>query len=89
MLDLDYKKIPEQMVRMAFEIAAKLKMQSVAFDFVLDKNQAPVIVEISYGFGIDIGETNGYWDRNLQRHNIEFSAIDIIIESFIKELSLT
>jgi hypothetical protein len=37
-------------------------LQSVAYDFVLDENSKPLIVEMSYGFGTEgIGNAPGSW----------------------------
>ena len=89
MLDFDHKKIPEGMIHLAFNSADKLKMQSVAFDFVADEGKNFMIVEISYAFGIDQGESDGYWDRGLQRHNGEFDPVVLIARSFLKELAVS
>jgi len=86
MLDFDYHKIPEELIRMAFNCASKLKMQSVAFDFVLNQGINPVIVEISYGFGIDIGESEGYWDRNIEYYEKGFDPTHIVIDYFLKQI---
>lgn len=76
-LDFDYHQIPPIMVEMAFEAKRKLKMQSVAFDIVLDKGK-PLIVEISYGFGIDDGEAEGYWTMDGVRHNESFDPTHLM-----------
>ncbi len=71
-------------IKLALEIAAKLKSQCVAFDFVFKDNK-PLIVEISYGFtasGYD--ECPGYWDKNLNWHAGNFNPygwmIDLVVE---------
>ncbi len=87
MLDCDYKKIPADMIRMAFNAADKLRMQSIAFDIVLENNEIPWIVEISYAFGLDADQCNGYWDRNIKRHNSVFDPTAFIIETFLKKLT--
>ncbi len=81
-LDFDYRKIPSSMVTMAFDVKRKLEMQSVALDIVLD-NDRPVIVEISYGFGIDDGEAEGYWTEDGVRHNKPFDPTHLIIQSLL------
>ena len=42
--DWDIKGIPIEMVKLAFDIADKLKLQCVAFDFVLDENQQALVI---------------------------------------------
>ena len=63
----------------------KLKMQSVAFDFVLNQG-LPEIVEASYGFGIDEGESDGYCTPDGVRHNDYFDPLEMIIGNFITTL---
>ena len=87
MLDFDHEKIPEGMIRLAFDSADKLKMQSVAFDFVTDENENYLMVEVSYAFAVDAGESDGYWDRQLQYHDEEFEPTSLIIETFLKEIA--
>lgn len=81
--DLD---IPQEMIFIAFDIAKKIGMQSVAFDFVLD-GAKPLIVEISYCFGIDPGESEKYWkqeDGEIVLYNESFNPVSDILDSFIK-----
>ena len=57
----EYGSIPENVMKIAFETAEKLQLQSVAFDFIFDKDR-PFIVEMSYGFGTHgIAHSGGYW----------------------------
>ena len=70
----DYNDINIDCVKTAFDIAERLKIQSVAFDFVEDENNNPLIVEMSYGFGTKgIKKAPGYWDSNLRWYAKEFS----------------
>ncbi len=58
--------IDERCVKQAFEYNKKLKTQCVAYDFVYDAMQNPVLVEISFGFHADsYDDCVGYWDENL------------------------
>lgn len=83
MLDFSIKDIPIEMIRIAFDVSQKLKLQSVAFDFVLNESK-PVILEISYGFGIDKGEAEGYWNPKLERIDQSFDPPSYILETFLK-----
>jgi len=66
-----YEKIDETILKIAFDTAEKLKLQSVAFDFILDGNK-PLIVEMSYGFGTKgIGHSPGYYDKKFEFHQTE------------------
>ena len=65
----DKKQLDERCVKIAFEINEKLKTQSIAFDFVFDSRNCPLIVEISYGFATKIyDECEGWWDRDMKWH---------------------
>lgn len=82
-----YDNINLKAVEIAFNIAEKLKLQSVAFDFVEDEHSNPSIIEISYGFGTSgIIKVLGYWDSTLKWHNEEFKPQECIIECLIKSL---
>lgn len=74
-------------VKIAFEMAQKLESQSVAFDFILDKNK-PKIIEVSYCFPPKAeDDAFGYWDKNLvwhEKNNI--NAEYFMIEDFLNEL---
>lgn len=70
-------------VSVAFEIACKLSLQSVAFDFILD-NKIPKIVEISYCFPMEVADyCTGFWDKHLVWHDAEINAPYFMIEDFI------
>lgn len=82
----DYDNINEEAIRIAFKISSRLNLQSVAFDFVIDANDNPLIVEISYGFGTTgIKNTKGYWDSNLEWHCANFIPENIIIENLLED----
>ena len=72
-------------VKIALDVSKRLNLQSVAFDFVEDENSNPLIVEISYGFGISgIDNAPGYWDSSLQWHEGKFNPQGWMIENIIK-----
>ncbi|WP_340107018.1 ATP-grasp domain-containing protein [Rhodohalobacter sp. 8-1] len=76
----------EETVRLSFEIAEKLKSQSLAIDFVY-KNGEPMIVELSYGFIKEVYYTcEGYWDNKLNWHKGPFDAQGWMVESVLKEI---
>ena len=61
----DNKIIPTECVKIAFDVSKNLNLQSVAFDFIKDKNQYKVI-EISYCFVSN--SFPGYWDKSMFWH---------------------
>lgn len=81
-----YDDIDTEIIKVAFEVASKLKVQSVAFDFICDERQKPLIIEISYGFGLEgISNVPGYWDNNLNWYGSNFEPCKLIIESLIAQ----
>ena len=78
-----YKKqaIDERCVQIAFNINDKIKAQSIAFDFVFDANNQPLIIEISYGFMAKVYDPcEGYWDKDLNWHEGSFNPYGWMVE---------
>lgn len=81
-----YDEIDNKTLDIAFSVAEKLKLQSVAFDFVYDADKNPLIIEMSYGFGTKGSNMcKGYWDRELIWHEESFLSMDWMVENLIKE----
>jgi hypothetical protein len=77
----------ENTIRLSFNLAANLKTQCVAFDYIYD-NGKPLVVEISYGFsqgGYD--PCPGYWDIDLNWHEEKFNPYGWIVEDLIRDLN--
>jgi glutathione synthase/RimK-type ligase-like ATP-grasp enzyme len=73
-------------IKLAFDLAAKLETQCVAFDFV-SYNNRKLLVEISYGFtpsGYD--PCPGYWERNLTWREGSFDPYGWMIDDLIKSI---
>ncbi len=68
--------------RLAFEIAEKLKAQSLVFDFVYQDNK-PVVLEISYGTVPDYKESEGYFDKELNWHEGKFDYAGDMVEEVL------
>ncbi|HCO05607.1 MAG TPA: hypothetical protein DIT17_06640 [Enterococcus faecalis] len=84
--EYEYNDINLEIIKNSFEIAEKLQLQSVAFDYVLNDKNKPLIVEMSYGFGTKgIEKAPGYWDREMNWYEGEFNPQDIIINELIKD----
>lgn len=76
-----YENISRDAVKLAFAIARELQLQSVAFDFLVDRRGEPLVTEMSYGFGTDgINRAPGYWDSDLNWHEDGVDARRWIIE---------
>lgn len=76
----DCHEIPEECIRVAFDVTERLRSQSCAFDFV-QLNGNWLIVEISYAFSLPgYKPCPGYWDSTLRWHEAP-----VIPECFIME----
>lgn len=79
-IDLDGSKIPVSVIKLSFEIAEALKVQSLAIDFV-PFNDTYLIAEICYAWGIAYGELDyGYWDSNLIWHQGRINPFEWMVE---------
>jgi glutathione synthase/RimK-type ligase-like ATP-grasp enzyme len=79
--------IDERCVKIAFEINKTIKSQSIAYDFVFDKENNPLIVEISYGFIAKVYDScEGYWDKEMNWHEGQhFDFCGWMVENLITE----
>lgn len=73
-------------IRLAFDLAKKLGVQCVAFDFVYD-NETPLLLEISYGFVPDgYDKCPGYWTDNLEWIDGDFDPYGWMVDALIRDL---
>jgi len=78
--------IDERCIKIAFETSKKMNASVVAYDFVFDTNQNPLIVEINYGFAHQAyWNCPGYWDKDLNWHEGKFNQVEWILEEYIKD----
>jgi glutathione synthase/RimK-type ligase-like ATP-grasp enzyme len=76
--------IDERCLKIAFETTKKLNAQCLAYDFVFDVNNNPLIVEISYCFTMQVYvDCPGYWDDSLVWHNGDFNPYGWMIEGLL------
>jgi len=75
----------ESTIRLSFDLAASLKSQCIALDYV-HQNGNPLVVEISYGFSPE-GYTPcpGYWDKDLIWHEGPFNPYGWMIQNIMKD----
>ncbi len=82
--DFDMSKVSTKALRIAFEVANKLQLQSAAYDFVMHNGQ-PLIVEVSYGFGLHPEMfKHGYWDADLNYYPGSFDPYGWMVEGVIE-----
>lgn len=76
----DMSDISDETVRLAFEVADKLKSECCAIDFVYCKNE-PLVVEVSYGFTMAVyKKCPGYWTRDLDIKTANFNPYGWMID---------
>ena len=74
----------ERCIQMAFDTSEKLNSQCLAYDFIFDWHNNPLIVEVSYGFAVDAYDPcPGYWDENLSWHEGKFIPQNWMLEDLI------
>ena len=84
----DTEGIDKRCIAIAFGIVAKLNAQSLAFDFILDKNHDPQITEISYCYqNKAIYDCPGYWDDKMSWHESHVWPEDAILIDLLDEIS--
>lgn len=81
--------LDERCVRIAFDINKKINSQSIAYDFVFDDNNTPLIVEISYGFIEKVYDAcEGYWTTDMQWHAGEnFDFCGWMVEGVVENIN--
>jgi glutathione synthase/RimK-type ligase-like ATP-grasp enzyme len=89
-VDFDISRIDMRCIQIAFHVAKKLGMQSMASDFVLDGDGAPRLLEISYCFVTDGAVRNcpGHWDKDLNWHDGKMLPQDAILEDVLAQIKL-
>lgn len=75
----------ENCVKISFEYTKALKAQCITFDYVFNKNNKPLLVEISYGFSNGVYDPcTGYWDEELNWYPGTFNPYGWMVELMIK-----
>ncbi|ALR30027.1 MULTISPECIES: RimK family alpha-L-glutamate ligase [Chryseobacterium] len=89
MLEFAPGKFNLEAVNIAFKAAKKLNMLCVAYDFIFDANDQPLVVEISYGFQPYVYDRClGFYDQNLHWTETQVNLEYEIINNFLNEISL-
>ncbi len=79
--------IDKRCLEIAFRLAERLGIQSLAFDFLFDHRQEPQVGEISYCYVPSmVHACRGYWDRDLGWHEGHVWPQDVILEDMLAAL---
>ncbi len=74
-------------IEVSFSINKKIKSQSIAFDFVFDEQNNPLIIEICYGFAVEFYDPcPGYWTEDLQFHKGSFIPQNWMVDNLIARI---
>lgn len=85
-IDYFIENIDIRCVESAFQVNQKIQSQSIAFDFVFDRDSKPLIVEISYGYSAEAYDyCPGFWTEDLQFHNGPFNPQAWMVEQMIEK----
>lgn len=88
-MKFDREEFDERCIKIAFETNNKLNAQCLAYDFVFDEKNTPLIVEISFGFSVDAYDScPGYWDENLIWYEKKFIPQNWMVEDLLSEIQL-
>ncbi len=86
-IDHDVRRIPEACLRIAFAVARGLESQSTAFDFALDREGKPRILEVSYAYqDLAVHDCPGHWRRDLEFVPGQVWPQDAIFEDLLGSL---
>lgn len=85
----DRDQIPEACLEVAFSTTRRLGAQCLAYDFVFDHDNQPLIVEISYSFNASAYlSCPGHWTEQLDWIPGRFKPEDFIIEDLLSHTAL-
>lgn len=74
-------------VQIAFDVSQRLDAECLAYDFVYDANDVPLIVEVSYAFVGHVYEAcPGYWDNALNWYPGAFNAQSFMVDDLVERL---
>lgn len=85
-IDYDGSKVPVEAIKLTFDVAKILNMQTLAID-LLPYEEKYLISEVSYAFGVDEGELDyGYWDESYNWHPGLINPFAWMVEDVISRL---
>lgn len=86
-IDFSIQKIDLECVKIAFDVARRLRTQSLAFDFV-QSSKGPMIVEVSYSYVTSaVQRCLGHWDSELNWHEGHTWPQDAILDDIINSMN--
>jgi len=81
----DHNQIDHRCLAIAFNTNKQLDLQCIAYDFVFNEFNKPLIVEMCFGFSINAYDfCKGYWSEDLIWHEQNFNPQEWMIKEFIE-----
>jgi glutathione synthase/RimK-type ligase-like ATP-grasp enzyme len=88
-VDYTKEKIPEDALKMAFDVSNRCGFQSMAYDFLFDNQSRVVLNEISYSYVNEaICKCDGHWDDTLIWREGKMWPEEAQLEDFMKQLEV-
>jgi len=88
----DPRQIDLAFVEIAFQVSKYFGFDSMAYDFLYDKNKKPAIAEISYVFGskqgTKISNCPGFWDERMAWHEGKQDVAHSMLSNFLDKPDL-
>ncbi|MFT7082809.1 MAG: glutathione synthase/RimK-type ligase-like ATP-grasp enzyme [Nonlabens sp.] len=80
----DHNQIDIRCVEIAFNTNKNLKLQCMAYDFVFNERNEPLIIEMCFGFAINAYDRcPGYWDSQLKWHEQKFNPQEWMLKELL------
>jgi len=84
MIEFGKKSQDEECIRLAFEVNKRINAQSVAYDFIYGVDRKPLIVEICYGYVVELyNACPGYWDKDMSWHEGKFIPQEWMVDELL------
>lgn len=75
-------------LNISFDVNDKLGLQVGVYDYIFDKENIPLIVELSYGFASPAYDNcPGYWDKGLNWYSGKFNPQGWMVELLMKQIT--
>jgi hypothetical protein len=83
----DKNQIDRKSIEIAFKTSKDLDVHCMAYDFIFDEKNNPLLVEASYHFSPYVyDDCQGYWDKDLNWHDVKINPQYMIMESLLKNI---
>lgn len=87
-IDVNPDNIPIETIKIAYNVSKSNGFQSMAYDFLKDKNGMYVINEMSYGYvDVAIYDCPGYWDPYMNWHKGHIWPEEAHVEDFVRYIN--